>query len=66
MLKVGDKVSHYMETHKVGTIVNIYRTKSNLMTVGGTTETRMMVEVKYENEDKIYTYFGGDILKSYD
>ena len=66
MLKIGDKVSHYMETHKVGTIINMYRKQSNLMMVGGTSEQRLMVEVKYQNEDKIFTYFAGDVLKSYD
>lgn len=66
MLKVGDSVSHYMSTHRVGKIVNMYRTETKLMTVGGTSEQRLMVEIKYPNDEKVYTYFAGDILKSYD
>jgi hypothetical protein len=36
------------------------------MTTGGTTEERVMVEVVFPGEDKLYTYFAGDLFKSYD
>jgi hypothetical protein len=32
----------------------------------GTSEDRLMAEVIFPNEDKVYTYFAGDLFKTYD
>ena len=66
MLRVGDKVYHFTNSTKVGQIKSLYRKKTTLMTTGGTTEERLMVEVVFPGGDKVYTYFAGDLFKSYD
>ena len=65
MFKKGQKVSHFMSTHKVGTIIEIKRTKNNLMTTGGTTESKLFIVVKYSDND-IQEHFSGDLFKVYD
>ena len=47
MFKEGQKVTHFMSTHKVGTIIEIKRKKNDLMTAGGTTESKLYIVVKY-------------------
>jgi len=67
MLKVGDKVYHFTTMNRIGEIVNIYNLSNNkLMTTMGTTESRLIVEVKYKDDNKIYRYNMGDLFKSYD
>jgi len=65
MFKVGQKVSHFMTTHKVGTIINIEYARNNFMTTGGTTQSKVYVVVKY-NEEDIQKYDSGDLIKVYD
>ena len=66
MLREGDKVYHFTNSSKIGVVRRLYRVKSQLMTTMGTSEDRLMVEVIFPNEEKVYTYFAGDIFKSYD
>lgn len=66
MLREGDKVYHFTNSSKVGIIKRLYRVKTQLMTTMGTSEDRLMVEVTFPNEEKVYTYFAGDIFKTYD
>ena len=66
MLRAGDKVYHFTNSTKVGVIKRLYRVKTQLMTTMGTSEDRLMAEVVFPKEEKIYTYFAGDIFKSYD
>jgi tRNA(Phe) wybutosine-synthesizing methylase Tyw3 len=49
MLKLGFKASHFQKINKVGTIVNIERVKNNQMTVGGTTEARVFITLRYDD-----------------
>ena len=65
MIKIGDKVYYYQTMNKVGTVVNIITERNNQLTVGGTTEAKVFVEVKYA-EDDIVVYRRGDIQKSFD
>lgn len=67
MFKIGEKVYHYQTMNKVGKIINIYTiSNNNLLTTMGTSEGRLIAEVKYENDDRIYKYNIGDLQKSYD
>ena len=62
-----EKVYHYQSMNKVGKIVNIYSYSDNrLLTTMGTSEGRLIAEVKYDKDDRIYKYNIGDLQKSYD
>lgn len=65
MFKIGQKVSHFMTTHKVGTVVNIEYARNNFMTTGGTTQHKVYIVVKY-NDDDIQKHDSGDLIKVYD
>ena len=65
MIKIGDKVYYYQTMNKVGTVINIITERNNQLTVGGTSESRVFVEVKY-SEDDVVMYRRGDIQKSFD
>ena len=65
MIKIGDKVYYYQTMNKIGTVTNIITERNNQMTVGGTTDSRVYVEVKYPDDD-IVVYRRGDIQKSFD
>ena len=65
MFKTGQRVSHFMTTHKVGTIINILNERNNFMTTGGTTAGKIIIVVKY-SENEIVKYNSGDLIKVYD
>lgn len=65
MFKVGQRVSHFMTTHKVGTVVNIEYARNNFMTTGGTTQHKVYIVVKYSDDD-IQKHDSGDLIKIYD
>ena len=65
MIKKGQKVSHFMTTHKVGTVINIEYSQNNFMTTSGTTSSKVYIVVKYSEND-IQKYDSGDIIKVYD
>ena len=68
MIKKGDKVYFFQTMNKIGTVVNIITEKNNQLTVGGTSEARVYVEVLYNDGDKteIIRYRKGDIQKYFD
>ena len=65
MIKIGDKVYYYQTMNRIGRVVNIITEKNNQLTVGGTSEARVYVEVEYQEGD-IIIYRRGDIQKSFD
>ena len=66
MLKVGQKATHFMQSHKVGTIVQIITENAhNYMTIGGTTQSDIFVVIKYSEND-IQKYRSGDVIRIYD
>ena len=65
MIKIGDKVYYFQTMNRVGTVTNIITESNNQLTVGGTTEARVYIEVKYSNDD-IVIYRRGDVQKSFD
>tara|TARA_B100000927_G_scaffold245016_1_gene207506 strand:+ start:45 stop:242 length:198 start_codon:yes stop_codon:yes gene_type:complete len=65
MIKIGDKVYYYQTMNKVGIVTNIITERNNQLTVGGTSESKVFVEVKY-SEDDVVIYRRGDIQKSFD
>lgn len=65
MIKIGDKVYYYQTMNRIGKVVNIITEKNNQLTVGGTSEARVYVEVEYQEGD-IIIYRRGDIQKSFD
>ena len=52
MIKIGDKVYYFQTMNRVGTVTNIITESNNQLTVGGTTEARVYIEVKYSNDGK--------------
>jgi hypothetical protein len=65
MFKIDQRVSYFMTTHKVGTVVNIEYSKNNFMTTAGTTSNKVYIVVKY-SDDSIQKYDSGDLIKVYD
>jgi len=65
MIKINDKVYHYATMNKIGVVTNIIRHKNTALTTGGTTESRIYVEVLYDKEEKKIHYIG-DLQKYYD
>ena len=66
MLKVGQKATHFMQSHKVGTIINIIKENAhNYMTYGGTTQSDIFVIIKYSEND-IQKFKSGDVIRIYD
>ena len=47
MFKVGEKVCHFMQMNKIGTIIEIQEIKNNSWFVGGTSDSRFILIVKY-------------------
>jgi len=66
MLKVGQKASHFMSTHRVGEIIDLIYEKAGLgWSTGGTLDTRVIVVVRYKNGE-IEKYNSGDVIRIYD
>ena len=65
MIKINDKVYHYSTMNKIGTVVRIFHQQNNQLTTGGTTASRVYVEVLYPNNEKI-VYNIGDLQKHFD
>ena len=66
MLKVGQKATHFMQSHKTGTIVEILSERNhNYMTMGGTTQSDIIVVIKYREND-IQKFKSGDVIRIYD
>ena len=66
MLKVGQKASYFMSTHRVGEIIDIIHERTSLgWSTGGTLDTRVIIVIKYKN-DEIGKYPSGDVIRVYD
>ena len=66
MLKVGQKATHFMQSHKTGTIIQILSERNhNYMTTGGTTQNEIFVVIQYSDTD-IQKFRSGDVIKIYD
>tara|TARA_Y100000022_G_scaffold189470_1_gene188781 strand:- start:84 stop:245 length:162 start_codon:yes stop_codon:yes gene_type:complete len=52
--------------HNIGTVVDIVTVKNNQLTVGGTTQARVFVKVKFDHDENIITYNMGDLQKYFD
>ena len=66
MLREGDKVYHYRNINRNAIITRLFKKSSNLLTIGGTTEQRLMAEIKYIDNDEVVTVFAGDLFKQFD
>ena len=66
MIKIGDRVYHFQSMHNIGTVVDIVTVKNNQLTVGGTTQARVYVKVKFDHDENIVTYNMGDLQKYFD
>ena len=66
MIKIGDRVYHFQSMHNIGTVVDIITVKNNQLTVGGTTQARVFVKVKFDHGENIITYNMGDLQKYFD
>ena len=55
MFRIGDDVCHFMAMNKIGKIIEIEVTKGNSWLVGGTSDSTVILIVKYPDEsiDKI-------------
>jgi hypothetical protein len=65
MFKVGFKASYFGTMDKIGTVVKIDYLKNNQMTVGGTTDTRVYITLKYSDNSEV-TYKSGDLIRHFD
>lgn len=65
MIKKGDKVYHYQKIDRVGIVEQIITENNNLMTVGGTTTSKVYYKIRY-GDDSIEVYRSGDVLKHFD
>ena len=65
MIKKGDKVYHWQKIDRVGIVEQIITESNNLMTVGGTTTSKVYYKIRYE-DDSIEVYRSGDVLKHFD
>lgn len=65
MIKLGEKVYHFQTMNRIGTVVGIFSDKSNVMTTGGTTASRVFIKVEYPNGD-VVVYNSGDVQKHFD
>ena len=65
MFKIGFKASYFGTMDKIGTVVKIDYVKNNQMTVGGTTDTRIYITLKYsDNTEQIYV--AGDLIRHFE
>ena len=65
-MKVGDKVYHWQTMNKIGILIESFTdANNNMLTVGGTTATRVYYKVEYE-DGTIDTYHAGEVMKHFD
>lgn len=65
MIKIGDRVYFYQTMHRIGTVIDIITTSNNQLTVGGTTEARVYIKVRFDDNEEVI-YNRGDIQKHFD
>lgn len=65
MIKIGDKVAHFMTSNKCGIVVEFIRQNQEYMSTGGTMEYVSYAIVKMPSGDLI-KYRTADLMKVYD
>jgi hypothetical protein len=62
--KKGDKVSHFMSTNKIGTVVDIIQEKTNVWTTLGVPDLKTILIVEY-NDKSLHKIITSDAIKVY-
>lgn len=65
MIKIGDRVYFYQNMNRVGTVIDVITKSNNQLTVGGTTEARVYIKVRFDDDEEVI-YNRGDIQKYFD
>lgn len=66
MLRVGDRVYHFQNSSRDAIITKLFNQQTKMLTIGGTTEQRLMAEIRYLDNQEIRVVFAGDLFKQYD
>jgi len=62
--KKGDKVSHFMSTNKIGTVVDIIQEKTNVWTTLGVPDLKTILIVEYSDKS-LHKIITSDAIKVY-
>lgn len=65
MIKIGDKVAHFMTLNKWGIVVDFIRENQQYMSVGGTMEYVSYAVIKTPS-DELIKYKTADLMKVYE
>jgi hypothetical protein len=63
--KKGDKVSHFMTSNKIGTVVDILQEKTNVWTTLGVPDVKTLLVVEYADQSR-QLIVTSDAIKNYD
>lgn len=63
--KKGDKVSHFMTSNKIGTVVDILQEKTNVWTTLGVPDVKTLLVVEYADQSR-QLITTSDAIKNYD
>jgi len=63
--KKGDKVSHFMTSNKIGTVVDIIQEKTNVWTTLGVSDVKTLLVVEYFDKSR-QLITTSDAIKIYD
>jgi len=63
--KKGDKVSHFMTSNKIGTVVDILQEKTNVWTTLGVPDVKTLLVVEYTDKSR-QLIVTSDAIKNYD
>jgi len=66
MIRTGDKVYHFQNSSRLGTVVEILSQRNNQMTVGGTTDARVFYKVYFSDTKSYEIILSGDVFKHFD
>ena len=66
MNRSGDKVYHFQNSSRIGTVVEVFSQKNNQMTVGGTTDIRIFYKVFFPDTQSYELINSGDVFKHFD
>lgn len=62
MIRIGDRVYHFLDMKNIGTVVNITYDNVNLHLQGGTSQRRIILTVRLD-DNTIKNFYREDILK---
>jgi len=63
--KKGDKVSYFMTSNKIGTVVDILQEKTNVWTTLGVPDVKTLLVVEYADQSR-QLIVTSDAIKNYD